>query len=545
MMKAVIRDKVFLFGATKAAMRAIKDEYEHHLFEEKSCASCEEKACRPSDVCQSCPAFLGVIKLWGERQIDGEQVYHVPNGHLNRVADIIDVDVEDMVDERKKPKMTHPLTFTGKLFGPGEVDSDGNPRPDQQRIVRQWMRKKYGVIKAPPRTGKTILAVNIACLLGTKTIVLVDQKEVALQFYAAFCGDEEKGRKAMTNVNRLRKATGKRIVAIAQKPEDFDDDLDVVIVNYQKFIFTYGAERLRKIVKQAGLLVVDEVHGANAHAFAKVVNAFWAKHKLGLSATPKRKDGRHLIVRDVMGPITAIGETTALKPRIEVFPTGLSKKGYQHKSWSGAMKWLNENEERQKIITRLVFKDLRQGHIIIIPVDSRAHQDDVVKRINKQASVNRQKRGEGWPKETAVAFHGNLRKDLRAQAVSSIDNGQALVLVAIRKMVRQAIDFKLPTMLYVVVPMSAKQGIGAPMFEQLSTRVCTPSTGKKQPVVRIFIDGIGPSQGCFKSLFRNEIMPKLKGKDASYLIDNENYKLAMTFLSARGDNGESNERIRW
>ena len=72
-------------------------------------------------------------------------------------------------------------------------------------------------------------------------------------------------------------------------------------------------------------------------------------------------------------------------------------------------------------------------------------------------------------------------------------------------MVKQGIDLQAPSMIYVVVPMS-----NPAMFYQLSNRVATNYNGKRQPEVRIMVDHMGASYGCFKKLYEKEIRPKLK-----------------------------------
>jgi hypothetical protein len=69
--------------------------------------------------------------------------------------------------------------------------------------------------------------------------------------------------------------------------------------------------------------------------------------------------------------------------------------------------------------------------------------------------------------------------------------------------------------------MSAKPGVGAPMFYQLSHRVSTPKKGKKQPIVRLFVDDVSASMACFKSLFFREILPKSNGNKQRYILSQD------------------------
>ena len=71
-----------------------------------------------------------------------------------------------------------------------------------------------------------------------------------------------------------------------------EEDLDVALVNYQKFIRKEtGQERIDQLLTgRYGLMIIDEVHQSNATSFARFVKSLDTKFKLGLSATPDRKD---------------------------------------------------------------------------------------------------------------------------------------------------------------------------------------------------------------------------------------------------------------
>jgi superfamily II DNA or RNA helicase len=47
---------------------------------------------------------------------------------------------------------------------------------------------------------------------------------------------------------------------------------------------------------------VDEVHRCGAELFADTLNSLPARHKDGMSATPNRRDGKHVLFKDFFGP---------------------------------------------------------------------------------------------------------------------------------------------------------------------------------------------------------------------------------------------------
>ena len=93
----------------------------------------------------------------------------------------------------------------------------------------------------------------------------------------------------------------------------------------------------------------------------------------------------------MIGPVQVEAVSVALTPQLNIWETGLKPKK-DYKMWAYAMRWLFNNEERNKMIVRQVFADLRAGHrCIILPVDQLKHQAELIRLINRQAAINRQK----------------------------------------------------------------------------------------------------------------------------------------------------------
>ena len=139
-------------------------------------------------------------------------------------------------------------------------------------------------------------------------------------------------------------------------------------------------------------------------------------------------------------------------------------------------------------------------------------------------------------------FSGSVSDFQRKQVLRNIDEGKTRVVVATMSIMQQGIDMSIPTMLYVISPLFAKKGegglIGSPKFFQLANRVCTPRVGKRQPVVKLFLDDSEISKACIVSLWKYEISPGLRennhrSKDPIYKI-NESFKSDL-FNSMKND----------
>lgn len=531
----VIRRKVYIPEKYRLSKRKLKKYFEYASFDDTVCQKCSLKNHRPCSECHGCSGYNATIRLWNTfTDRNGRRYYTLPNGDLPGISKAFDIDMHGARDLRACPKMQYPLKFTATLYHGQKIK--GVQKANQQKVAKQWLRKRYGIIKASPRSGKTVIATYCICACGVRTIVFAHQQELLKQFLRTVEGGVKAGEycPAFTNIKALRKRYKRPIIGMVTKPEDLDK-YDICLVNYQKFISQYGPERISKhLLRKFGLVIVDEAHHGAALAYLKVLNSLDCRYKMCLTATDHRTDGADVMLRRVMGPVVAVSDLKGVLPKITLHETGVTYGGYAN--YTTMLKRICKNKGRNQDIVRMVFADLRAGHkVIIIPIKFKDHMSTIVTMINKQAAVNRVKRHEKWPKQLALPFYnGSPRDDI----LRWVDSGVPHVLVAIQSMIKEGIDMMYPSMLYQVIPASAKpQPIGSPLFEQQSNRVCTPSPKKPMaPEVRIFIDNVGISYNCFKNLWRYEIVPKLDNTFShtrSYLADPATRQRAEEIVRAR------------
>ena len=57
-----------------------------------------------------------------------------------------------------------------------------------------------------------------------------------------------------------------------------------------------SGDEVREIVKNYGMVIVDECHHVSAFSFEQILKTVKAKYVYGLTATPVRQDGHHPII---------------------------------------------------------------------------------------------------------------------------------------------------------------------------------------------------------------------------------------------------------
>lgn len=468
----------------------IRHYYTIPLYNEQACARCKYFKRRPCEYCENCQSFLKNLELWSVKTINGKQYCLVPSGNLPKLEKITGIDFSTYIDLRCASKQRYTLEWTGQLRNGNVVN--GVKTADQVSIVKQWMSPsvRYGFIQAPPRTGKSVIGDYIAIKTKLRTLFVAHQKELLVNFYNGLLNN--------TNLRQVEHDLGRPIAKIIEKPSDYKliETLDYCFVTYQSFIHDFTKLK-QYILGNFGLVIVDEAHQAGAEVYAKFMSQLDCKYKLGMSATPLRKDSLNRVLFNVIGPVTVKSEATGLVPKVEIIETGVccTKK---FRLWTYAMKFLQTDDYRNDLIIKQVENDLKSHKCIIIPVDTKSHMDKLVNQLNSK-----------YQYPIATGYHSKLPS--RKTILTEIDSGKYRVVVAIRSMIKQGIDLYAPSMIYVQSPMSAKQQpVGAPFFYQLGNRVCTPYEGKPQPVIKVFIDNIPESYGCFTGLFTKEINPGLK-----------------------------------
>ncbi len=254
---------------------------------EQACEKCEYFPERVCEVCETCPNYGGRLVLLKEVVKKDSTYLRIPYGSTKLLNKVFDS--PEIVSKNKIKPMSKRIKFTGE------------PRDYQTEAVTGVLKKKSGVLKSPPRSGKTIMGAMIIAKLGVKTIIMAKQNEWLDNFKETFVGS--KTQKALTDISPKK-------IGRAKTLEDFQK-FDICLVTYQLFISPKGKDLLEKIKGMFSLLLIDEVQTANANVFASVTSKLEFEYGYGLSGTPQRKDclakGTLVLTPEGNVPIESLG----------------------------------------------------------------------------------------------------------------------------------------------------------------------------------------------------------------------------------------------
>jgi superfamily II DNA or RNA helicase len=197
----------------------------------------------------------------------------IPRGCLPAVAELLaEHGIELELEDLRTIGADLAVTFQGAL-----TDT-------QERAARELLAHECGVLVAPPGVGKTVLGTYLTAARKRNTLILVHRSPLLDQWrsqLSMFLGlDIKDVGKIGCGADRV---TGSIDVAMIQSLARRDD--------------------MAQLVETYGHVIVDECHHVSAVSYERVVSAAKARYILGLTATPKRRDGHHPILEMQLGPV--------------------------------------------------------------------------------------------------------------------------------------------------------------------------------------------------------------------------------------------------
>jgi superfamily II DNA or RNA helicase len=440
-----------------------------------------------------------------------EGMYVFNRGDMNKVRTVFS-DFE-IIDERLSVEMRHPLKI--------KFQTGYDWRPYQPDAIDAFLQSDHGLLKAPPRSGKTLMIAATICLEREKTIVFAHQTDLLEQLLDTFYN--------FTNLEELEEKTGQKIVGFAKDVSDFDE-LDVVLCTKQTFDHLNNKTLQVAVQRMFGSVYIDEAHFLGADAYSRLINRFQAKSRRGVTATPIRKDGLDVIIKGVVGPVVyeiPVEQVPQVPMSVERINTGIK---ISYKTFSKILTALSESETRNKLIVERMVQDVQDGRTIVSVTDRKEHQDKLQKLLREKGIA-------------CELFNGrtNNRK-IRKEILGKIRSKQVPILIAMRNMTT-GLDIPSADVFYNLLPSanSVKDGIheGEGGYEQQCTRVRTEYEGKKHCWVRDFVDNFGTAYACWNA--RKKTYNKI---GARILKDKEEEQSEYNKFLAMNDSGWSMESTK-
>jgi len=273
--------------------------------------------------------------------------------------------------------------------------------------------------------GKTVTGLAIAAALGRRTAVLVHKDFLVPQW-----------------VRSVQRFLPFAKVGIVQR-DRVEIDADVVIFMMASVVGgRYGPE----VFAPFGLLVVDECHHLCARTFMNAARVFPADARLGLTATPDRRDGLGYALAWFLGPV-------AFRIRRNAASVGVRMARYVGGARS-EITMRNGKIAYTKMVTRLVEDERRTAGIVAIVRGLLAEGRRVIVMSDRRDHLKAMHAALG--PELSGLYVGETTK--RGKAARE-DSAEKRVVLATSGMAEEGLDIPMLDSIVIVTPKSSLSSI--------------------------------------------------------------------------------------
>jgi superfamily II DNA or RNA helicase len=325
-------------------------------------------------------------------------------------------------------------------------DFNGVLRDSQQRVWDEI--DDNAIINAKVSWGKTFTALAIASKLGQRCLIVTHTVPLRNQW-----------------ARETAKAFGIEPSIIGSGK--FSTAGPITIGNVQSL---YGC--MDQICKEFGTIIMDEMHHVSAPTFTRVIDKSYARYKIGLSGTIRRKDGKHVVFKDYFGnKVYTPPKENSLDPVIDVVSPGIYLPEGPSLGWAARVTLLMESPAYREFVCALSNWYADKGHQVLTVSD----------RVDFLEHCARQ---------TAGACITGKNADDREQLLVDLTNGVYNKLYATQSIFSEGMSHDPLSALILGTPVNNE-----PLLEQLIGRIQRPVPGKLQPrVADIRLQGFTPER---------------------------------------------------
>ncbi len=185
----------------------------------------------------------------------------------------------DLCNEKNVNIKIHDKRNKGKKI---DVSFQGKLREEQEEALNKMLMYDTGILHAPTGFGKTVICCQMIAKRNVNTLIITHTLQLLKQWKERLSDFLD-----IDTVGQI--GGGKNIVT---------GKVDVASI---KSIWNNG--KFNDIVKNYGMIIIDECHHLAAYTYESAVNTVNAKYVYGVTATPDRENGHTPIIKMQCGNI--------------------------------------------------------------------------------------------------------------------------------------------------------------------------------------------------------------------------------------------------
>ncbi|RXK13150.1 helicase [Halarcobacter mediterraneus] len=320
---------------------------------------------------------------------EDESYLKLPRGLIYRLSKYLD---ENKVDFKIDDKTFYEKIQTKKVLF--------ELRDEQKEAINKIVKKRFSICVAPPGFGKTLIGAKMFEERECSTLIIVNKNMLLDQWRDRFVDYFKYNKKDIGFLGKGKNTLNGQIdVATMQS-----------LKNYPEIINNYS------------FVVVDECHHIPAVTFEQIVKQFFGKYILGLSATPKRKDGLDPILFQQLGDISyEYKKKKTFNNKLEIIRTNFTSEA---DNYATLINELCVDEERNNLLIEQIL--LHKERKILVLTDRIEHINTLEKLFEKEEL-------------DYVSIHGSMSKKEQSEKIKLVEH-KSLIL-ATTSYFGEGIDF--------------------------------------------------------------------------------------------------------
>ncbi|MGJ8640184.1 MAG: TOTE conflict system archaeo-eukaryotic primase domain-containing protein [Opitutaceae bacterium] len=375
----------------------------------------------------------------------------LPRGCLEDVTDLFAESGSriEIQDRRLKPKRIS-IKFEGELRGA------------QKSAVQAMKSQDYSVLVAPPGAGKTVMGCALIGHRKIPTLVLVHRQTLAEQWHERL--------QQFLNIDK------KDIGILQGAKKKLKGRIDIASVQTL-------AKRtdLKALFREYGMVIIDECHHIPAVTLESIIKECGSRYMVGLTATPKRKDGLEKLLYLQCGKICHVmpnADSNQLLKQVIVTRTDFHASDETGLPLPLHLLWneLIHSESRNKLIAADIIKSIESRASLVLS-DRKEHLNLLIQAVEDSA-----------PEGTLLIYiDGALSPKQRSQEIEQFRNAiqtkRAACLFSTASLIGEGFDLPELDTLFLTMPVSFKGRI-----IQYAGRLHREHAGKANVEVHDYLD---------------------------------------------------------